>query len=198
MCFIGLKKCCYSWKGLSRVGNSLFHSSLFRSKSLFLKSDHERLALVDLLKRASVSKSLSLHFTKEWLWANRCTRSLQKSDTSELLLKKESLEWFDLLLSKTERSLKKNSCFWEFFTAFPLFMPMSELLPLLFAPSLSFKEQLERFAHVTLYKEQPWIIHSFSRANHYFAFLLTKNERSLEKQRVNSQPLVWGKIKSLK
>ena len=174
MCFIVLKKCCYSWKGLSRVGNSLFHSSLFRSKSLFLKSDHERLALVDLLKRATVSKSLSLDFTKEWLWANRCSRSLQKSDTSELLLKKESREWFDLLLSKTERSLQKISCFWEFFTAFPLFMPMSELLPLLFAPSLSFKEQLDRFTLVTLYKRATVNYSLFFKSKSLFRFFAHK------------------------
>ena len=39
-------------------------------------------------------------------------------------------------------------------TVFPLFMPKSESLSLLFAYTLFFKEQLERFAHVTLNKQK--------------------------------------------
>ena len=48
-----------------------------------------------------------------------------------------------------------------FFTAFPLFMPKSKMLPLLFALLLFFKEQCERF---TLFQEQ-------------IAPLLIKNDR---------------------
>ena len=40
-----------------------------------------------------------------------------------------------------------------FLTAFPIFMPKSESLQLLFAPSLFFKERQELFALVTLYKK---------------------------------------------
>ena len=88
--------------------------------------------------------------------------------------------WVDCSL-KTSNLLKKFIffiCFWQFF---PLFMPKKELLPLLFAHSLFFKEQLERFAPVTL-KERPWVIcsgahdkramgaiHSFSWASRSFA-----------------------------
>ena len=47
-------------------GNSLFHSSLCRWKSLTLKSDCERLALFAFYKIVTVSKSLSSLFTNEW------------------------------------------------------------------------------------------------------------------------------------
>ena len=67
---------CFS---LIRVGNLPFRSSLFCSKSLILKSDCERLALLALYKRATMSKLLSLLFTKEQPWVNRSSRSLQKS-----------------------------------------------------------------------------------------------------------------------
>ena len=40
-----------------------------------------------------------------------------------------------------------------FLTVFLLFMPKSELLPSLFAYSIFFKEGLERFPHVALYKK---------------------------------------------
>ena len=60
--------------------------------------------------------------------------------------KKEQLECFSRDLSK---SLSKTSdllekihifvCFWQFFTAFPLFMSKSELLPSLFAPVAHYK-----------------------------------------------------------
>ena len=44
---------------------SLIRSSLFRSKSLILKSDHEQFAHVALYKRVTVSGSLTSLFTKE-------------------------------------------------------------------------------------------------------------------------------------
>ena len=96
--------------------------------------------------------------------------------------------WFTLSLSKNEWFAKKNVLFtprfWQFFTAFPHFMPKSELLPLLCAPSLFFKERQEQIAPVTIYEratvseslvslftiEWPW-------ANRYFALSLTINER---------------------
>ena len=67
-----------------------------------------------------------LFLKKEQPWANSPRHYLQKSDVSDSLEKKE----FFL-------------CFWQFF---PFFMPKSELLPFLFARSLFFKEQRERFA----------------------------------------------------
>ena len=57
------QKVLFFWKSTTkniRVGNSLF-----RSKLLILKSDCERFALIALLKRATVSISLSSLFTKE-------------------------------------------------------------------------------------------------------------------------------------
>ena len=44
---------------------SLFPSSLFRSKSLSLKSDHDLFALVTLKKRTNMSETLSPLFSKE-------------------------------------------------------------------------------------------------------------------------------------
>ena len=138
-------------------------------------------------------------FTKEKLWAIRSCRSLQKIDC----------EWFVRdsrdSLAKKERSARKIYnflCFWQFS---PFGMPMSELLPWLFAHSLSFKERLEQFAqvahakratgvirsgrswqksdleqftHIALYKRTTGANHSFSRTNHSFA----------HKKRANSQP----------
>ena len=52
-------------------------------------------------------------------------------------------------LVKRERIARKIRIF---LTVFPLFMPKSKSLPSLFAHSLLFKERLERFAPVPLYK----------------------------------------------
>ena len=94
------------YMAISRVRNSLIRSLLFHSKSLNLKSDSERFTLVAIQKRATVSKSLSQLFTK-----NR--RQWFAHDLSKSLL-------------KNRRFAKKIIffvCFWQFFTAFPLFVP---------------------------------------------------------------------------
>ena len=71
----------------------------------------------------------------------------------------------------------------DVFDSFPLFIPKSKSLPSLLAHSLLFKERLERFAPVALYKratvsnlnrskmtKERWMgaIRSFSQANHTF------------------------------
>ena len=115
---------CFS---LIRVGNLPFRSSLFCSKSLILKSDCERLALLALYKRATMSKSLSLLFTKEQPWVNRSSRSLQKSYCERIalnFLKKGQCQWFAQdsweSLSKNKQLPGKNlffvclDSFWQF------------------------------------------------------------------------------------
>ena len=78
------------------------------------------------------------------------------------------------------------------------YMPKSESLPLLFAPSFFFKKQRKWFPVVALYKrakvrkslftkEQRSNL-LFSRANRYFALLLTKKEWFAKNQRAISQP----------
>ena len=56
-----------------------------------------------------------------------------------------------LFHSQKKSDLHKKSLFHHVFdsfvTAFPIFMAKSESLPSLFAPSLIFKEQWEKFAH---------------------------------------------------
>ena len=82
-----------------RVGNSLFGSTLFRSKSLILNSDRDQFALVALYKRATVSESLSLLFNmsdreqialvalyKRATMSESLSTSLKKSDVSDWLL----------------------------------------------------------------------------------------------------------------
>ena len=78
------------------------------------------------------------------------------------------------------------------------YMPKRESLPLLFALSLFFKKQRKWFPVVALYKrvkvrkslftkEQRSNL-LFSRANRYFALLLTKKEWFAKNQRAISQP----------
>ena len=69
---------------------------------------------------------------KEWPWA---ICPLKKSNVSDSLAKKQVI--------------------WQFF---PFFMPKSESLMSLFAHCLLFKEGLERFAPVALYKRATWKI----------------------------------------
>ena len=57
-----------------------------------------------------------------------------------------------LTMSNRER-IAFIACFWQFFSALPLFIPKNKLLPSLFAPSLFFKER-------------PWAICSFPKVNH--------------------------------
>ena len=83
-----------------------------------------------------------------------------------------------------------------FFTAFPLFMPKSESLPLRDSLSWLFTKELpwanrycrslqksdwKQFAHVALYKIGTGAIHSFWRRNLSFAHVLAKNERFPQK-----------------
>ena len=113
------------------------------------KSNLEQMALVTLNKRAPMC-------------ANGSCPYLKKSDISDLLVIQGN-RWKKICIFHI---------FWQFFTAFPPFMPQSESLTSLLAPSLVFKEQQEQFAFVTLYKranmreslpslitkEQPWAI----------------------------------------
>ena len=114
--------------------------------SLLKKSDHERIVHVALYKRVAVSKLLSSLFTKEWL------RQMALVATWVIC------SWFALLLKKRAICWTKFIFFTKFltvFTAFHFFMLKNKLLP-----SLFFKERQERFALVTLYKEQLWANHS--------------------------------------
>ena len=88
---------------------------LFRSKLLNLKSNHERITLVAIYKRAPVPESLSF--------------SLKKSGVSDLVM-----IWANCS-QKTSDCAKKSYILYIFdsFTDFPFFMPKSELLPSLFA-----------------------------------------------------------------
>ena len=170
-----------------RVGNSLFALSLkialfteqqwaIRSCQPLKKSDHGQIAL-------------------------RSHRSLQKSDTRELLsllFKKERREWLSLSLSITVQFAGKNCIFHNVFDIFSLLLPflcprenlsrrsllrcslqksdVSKLLPLLFT-----KEWREQIASVALYKR---VIPSFPQANWHFALLLTKNEQFAKKEQI--------------
>ena len=118
--------------------------------SLFTVSDSQ----VNRDKRGTVSKSLTSVKMSVVLviWANRSQKRALRS-----------------------KKIEKNHIFrrfWQFFTAFPLFMPKSKSLMLLF-----FKEQREHFAHSSLYKratvsdslrslmtkERLWAFHSFRK-----------------------------------
>ena len=82
---------------------------------------------------------------KEWPWANRSCRSLKNINHEQILLKRTTwvfLSWFEQITLKTSDLLEKIHifvCFWQFFTAFPLFMSKSELLSSLFAPVAHYK-----------------------------------------------------------
>ena len=104
-----------------------------------------------------MSNSLSLLFKKERSWANRSCCSLLKSDMIELLS--------DMIksLSKNERFAWKICIFCMFLTVFPLFMPKSEALLLL-------------FAHLLFFKELPWAIRS--------CHSLQKSERAIRSKKM--------------
>ena len=97
---------------------------------------------------------------------------------------------FALSLSKNERLARKSSLFspwlWQFFTAFPIYMPKSKSLPSLFALLL-------------FTKERPWAIRSRQSlqksdgsesqlVKSKTLFRLQKTSDSHENQRANSQP----------
>ena len=112
------------------------HSSLFRSKSSFLKSDREQFALIT-------------HFKKERLWGNPTRCSLQNSDFGQIALvtlNKRALQANCSLSLSKKRAIrsKKNfhHVFDSYFTVFPPFKPKSELPLLLFALVLFTKERL--------------------------------------------------------
>ena len=145
------------------------------------KSDCERFTQVAHDKRATVSKLLSSLMTKEprewfarysskWLskratWAIWWYRSLQKSHHERMtpVAHYKRATVIDSLTShfrsqKISDSLEKfdfSVCFWQFFGLPPPFCPYRSLL----IRSL-FKERLERFAPVALYKEWPLAIRS--------------------------------------
>ena len=106
-----------------------------------------------------MSDTLKLLFTKERQWAIPSHHSLQKSDCEQLAqvaLYKRAMwvirSWLRKSLLKNEQITQKIHIFCMFFCQFfPLF-PKSKLYPSLFAHSLFFKEQLERFAPVAHYK----------------------------------------------
>ena len=130
-------------------------------------------------KRVTLSESLLSFFTKEW-W-----------------------EWFARFL------LYKNKWFAQkqFFTAFPHLMPKSKSLLLLFTQSLFFKEQLEQFALIVIYKRAAvskllmsliqkyvamFVIRSWKRANRYFDLSLTKNKWFNQKPKSRAgNSLIW-------
>ena len=73
-----------------------------------------------------------------------------------------------------QKNLLFSPCFWQFFTAFPHFMPKSESLPLLFSPLLFFKELWEQFAHDSLSEKSESLFRSFP---HIKQAIRSKNQR---------------------
>ena len=135
-----------------RVGNSLFHS-----KSLILKCDHEQFAHVALYKRAT--------------WVNRSRCSLKKSDVSGFATDVSKS------LSKYEWFARKIRIFRMFLTVFPLINVQERiahidlcshrsLLTSIFTHSPFFKERRERFWDLSnllrslITKERMWAIRS--------------------------------------
>ena len=132
---------------------------LIRSKSLILKSDREQFAHVVLYKRA-----------------NRCHRSLKYSNLSDSLAIQVNRS------QKTSDWLEKfvfYACFW----LFSPFYVQKQIAPV--AHSLFFKERLERFAPVVLYKRT-------TVSDLRITLSLTKTSESLEKP--NSQPWNQGHL----
>ena len=150
-----------------------FALSLFRSKLLILKSDRDAIRLRSSLQKSNREQFVLIALYKRARWANRSCCSLkkklwgicscpswQKSDGSELLsllLKKSDRS--DSLVIPVNCSPKREICstklifflcFWQFFTAFPLFMPRRELL--------FTKEPGERIALVALKKKTMWVL----------------------------------------
>ena len=100
--------------------------------------------------RATVSDLLMSLFIKERLWV---IRSIKKINVSDSLC-------FEKIARKKRAIRSKNSDFLYVFDSFPPFYAQEQSLTPLFAHSLFFKEQLERFAHVALYKRATWVIRS--------------------------------------
>ena len=60
-------------------------SSIVHSKSLILKSNRERITLIALYERTTVSDLLPSLFKKEWPWRNHSCHSLKNATMSDLL-----------------------------------------------------------------------------------------------------------------
>ena len=120
-----------------------------------------------------MSESLSLLFTKEWLWANRSSRSLQKSASEQIALK-----FFQKKSYISDSLVIRANCSWKtvffvcFLQFFPLFMPKSESLLALFL------ERWEQF-----FKERPWAnrsrcsLRKSATMSNFLSTLMTKEQR---------------------
>ena len=148
---------------LTRIGNSLFHSSLFRSKSLILLSDCEQFALVALNKRPTVSDSLRSLMIKEGPSVNGSV--------------KERHEWFTL---DSSESLSKMSDFFQKIHNFRMFLTVFHCFSTYLYPranrscssllSCSFLKSNESDSLSSLLtKMRPWAIRSFPWANRSLA-----------------------------
>ena len=146
----------------------LFCSSLFCSKSLFLKSNHVRFALIALYKRVTMSELLSSLF--------------KKSDVSDLLFCSQ----------KTSDSLKKMCVFTMFLNDFHCFSPFyTESLPSLFALSLFLKSDRSDALLLLFFKSK--IFRSFA---HKKRAIHLKNQRGNSQPwcilyTVNASGQVW-------
>ena len=102
--------------------------------------------------------------------------SLTISDVSDSLI---FLEQIALSLSKNEQFAQQNPLFspffWQFFSAFPICMPKSELLPRHSWLRSSFLKS-DRSDSLTVALRATGAICSLKKANCYFALSLTKNE----------------------
>ena len=98
--------------------------------------------------RATVSDLLMSLFIKERLWV---IRSIKKINVSDSLC-------FEQIARKKRAIRSKNSYFSNVFDSFHPFLPKNESLTLLFAHLLFFKERLERFTPIALYKRETWAI----------------------------------------
>ena len=165
-----------------------------------------------------MSELFSSLFTKEQPWANRSRCSFKKKDCEPIVLvalKKRATSvihlWFKQIAFKKWAICTRlyfSYVSWQFFSAFPLFMPKSESLLSLFAQPLFFKEQQECFALIALYKgvtisnllpsiitnERPWVISYFSWENRSIAH--KKQAIGLKNWRAKFQP--WPKPESPK
>ena len=130
-----------------RFGNSLFRSSIFRSKSLILKIDHERFAHVALYKEQPWTNHEQFTHIALYRRANCSRHSLKKSDVSDLLVILSNS------LQKTSDSLEKF-VFLYVFDSFSHFLSSRAIhsgCSLLIADALFFKERLEQFTPIALY-----------------------------------------------
>ena len=105
-------------------------------------------------------------------------------------VKKERLKWFARIILKREWFARKNIC--QFFTVFPLFMPKSESLQLLFAQSLFFKDQREWFTSVAIYKRATVSNSLFFMSESLFCS--QKRANRSKNRRAKSQPCLFPSV----